>query len=253
MHKYSAKTLFVGKKLQYLTQCHSSNEEMALSVKNGNPKNGQALVTGYQTGGKGQRGNSWNSEADKNILTSIYLQTDFLSTNQIYLLNVAVSLALRETLLSFIPDSHIEIKWPNDIYVNNKKVAGVLIESNMIQSTINYVIVGIGLNVNQINFLSNEITSMKLVTNQAYELSVVLDALFQQIEEKYLALKANEIKRLIFDYHQAMRWRGELRSFKTSLGVFTGEIIGINNKGMLMLKHNSELRSYDIQEIKFLH
>ena len=242
----------MGRKIEYLTQCHSTSEELALRIKNSTLEEGYIVVAGFQTGGKGQRGNTWDSEANKNLLFSLYLKPTFLSLDDLYIINVLVSVALQEAVLALIPKSSVEVKWPNDLYVDNRKIAGVLVESSIVQSEVRHLIVGIGLNVNQIEFSTESVTSLGLQTGQEYDLPSVLELVTLKIEEKYLQLNSGGVQRLIFDYHQAMRWRGELHIFETKEGNLSGEIIGINNKGMLMLKHNAELRSYGIKEIKFI-
>ncbi len=252
MYKYFAKTQFIGKKVEYLTQCHSSNEELAIRVKNGKAQEGHVLVAGYQTAGKGQRGNIWLSEPDKNLLVSIYLKPNFLPHANGYRMNVMVGVALREALLKFLPSRNIEIKWPNDIYVNDRKVAGVLVETNVAQSQVGNTIVGIGLNVNQKYFQTHNSTSLSVELGFELKLEEVLEVLLEKIEANYLLLERGDFKRLLFDYYQGMRWRGEIHQYETSQGRVEGEIIGINDKGRLMVKHNSGLHSYDIKEIKFI-
>jgi BirA family transcriptional regulator, biotin operon repressor / biotin---[acetyl-CoA-carboxylase] ligase len=252
LYKNFAKTQFIGKKVEYLTQCHSTNDEMSFRVKQNIATEGDIMISGFQTKGKGQRGNLWQSEPNKNLLFSLFLKPSFLPSEKIYLINVLVAVSLQKTLGKFIPTSKVEIKWPNDIYINDRKVAGVLIESSASSQNAGNIIVGIGLNVNQDLFEINHATSLLLEANKSFDLQEVLMEICTSIEVNYGLLKSEGTKRLLFDYNEAMRWRGEIHSYFTSEGEIDGEIVGINNKGMLMLKQNDQLRSYDVKEIKFI-
>ncbi|WP_258103882.1 biotin--[acetyl-CoA-carboxylase] ligase [Marinoscillum sp. MHG1-6] len=253
MHKYFAKTRILGKKLHYLTQCHSTNEEMMSLIENGVADEGHLIVAGYQTGGKGQRGSSWESAPDQNLLFSILLKPNFLTPQRLHVLNVAVAVALNRAVNKLLPAHQVEVKWPNDIYVDGIKVAGVLIESS-ISNQVDEAIVGIGLNVNQADQLPHGACSLKSVVGKDFDLGEVLQVILEHLEEAYLELKESGSKRLLYDYHQVMHWRGEIHEYEDKYGgVFTGEIIGINDQGQLMMKQEDRLVSYDVKHIKFLN
>jgi BirA family biotin operon repressor/biotin-[acetyl-CoA-carboxylase] ligase len=253
LHKYFAKTLFLGKKVEYLTQCHSTNDLMASHIRNGSNIEGDIIVSGFQSGGKGQRGNVWVSEPDKNLLFSLNLRPTFLEINKVYLINVMIGVAILQTLNKFIPNNKIEIKWPNDIYVNDSKIAGVLVETFLGKGVIDNVIVGIGLNVNQTYFPLSTATSMLKEANKTtWDLSIVLEDLLLSVEAEYIKLKSGDTKSLLYKYQQALRWRGEIHQYQVKGENIDGEIIGINDKGRLVVKHNNRLASYDLKEIRFM-
>ena len=138
-----------------LDETHStSNYLLELCQQSVQPLEEFTTVTAsFQTAGKGQRGNSWESEAGKNLLFSFVLYPKFLEARQQFLLSQFVSLAIKEELESIIKE--ISIKWPNDIYWREKKLCGILIEHQLCRSHIERTICGIGVNINQALFRSN--------------------------------------------------------------------------------------------------
>lgn len=213
---------------------------------------GFTIVSDYQVSGKGQRGNAWISEPGKNLLFSINLKPSFLSANKVYLINVMIGVAIHKVISELLKDEIVEIKWPNDIYVNDKKVAGILVESFFGRQSIDDAVVGIGLNVNQSFFSLNTATSLLNVSGRRYNLNDVLESLLMSLESEYSQLKSDNKKQTLFYYHQKMRWRGELHTYSVNNQKFQAEIIGIEGRGKLVVKHNNQLSSYDLKEIEFV-
>ena len=135
------------------------------------------VVTDYQTSGKGQGKNVWESENGKNLLFSIALDMSFLKAENQFLLTQIVSVTMINVLKKYLPEESLSIKWPNDIYFNNKKIAGILIKNEIRGMMMGTSIIGIGLNVNQTSFnedLPNPI-SMKMITGNDFELETILN------------------------------------------------------------------------------
>ncbi|MFY0600291.1 MAG: biotin--[acetyl-CoA-carboxylase] ligase [Cyclobacteriaceae bacterium] len=255
LHKYFAKTLFLGKKVDSLTHCHSTNDEMIAKIKlTGNHIfEGHIVQSSFQTKGKGQRGNAWISEPGKNLLFSVNLNPTFLSINKLFFINVITGIAIHKAIEGLVENSNIEIKWPNDIYINDLKVGGVLVETILNGNKIENVIVGVGLNVNQEFFSLNTATSLFNESKTKFDLDQVLESVLLEIESQYLKLKAHDFKSTLFYYHQNMRWRGEIHVFSSGEKSFEGEIIGIDDKGRLVVKQEDQLFSYDVKEIEFVN
>ena len=169
----------------YIKATHSTNSLMKEMLAKGEwPEGERFLYTGYQTAGRGQTGNSWESEADKNLLCSILLPP----RQNLFELNVAVSVAVHRMIncqLSIV-NSQLTIKWPNDIYWQNKKVAGILVENAIIGSEVKYSIAGIGLNVNQTTFVSNapNPVSLKQITGKDYDIHGLMKQLDTELQEQ---------------------------------------------------------------------
>jgi len=144
-----------------------------------------------QSAGIGQRGNRWESEDYKNLTFSLILKPTFLATGDQYRLTMMLAVAITDSLAAMMPTADVRIKWPNDIYIGDKKICGTLVSNNIASGHISLSICGIGLNVNQSVFpdwVPNP-TSMALETEQSFELESVLDGILESIRQRYLQLK----------------------------------------------------------------
>lgn len=251
MHKYFAKTLFIGKMIEYLPECHSTNEEITNRAKNKTLKEGMLLMTDYQVAGKGQRGSAWVSERARNLLFSLLLKPSFLRPDQVYLLNVITSLAVISTLRQVANGPKYEIKWPNDVYANDLKICGILIETSVGNKDIDQAVVGVGININQKYFHLNSATSLAIELNGQYDRMDILEKFAIHLEHLYLKLKSGRYPVLTEQYINTMRWRGENHTFRSGTAEFVGEIIGINPFGRLLVNVNNQERSFDVKEIEF--
>lgn len=176
-----------------LQSVDSTNNYAASLIKLSEVVEGTVVLTYHQTNGRGQRGNSWSSNPGQNLLFSIVLRPHFLNPADQFGLNRMVSLALVDYLKQ--QGVSADIKWPNDILVNEQKIAGVLIENIIRGNHLEYTIVGIGLNVNQQIFASEwKATSMSLETGIQRDLLVELRSLISSIEKAYAHLQFNPEK-----------------------------------------------------------
>ena len=150
-------------------------------IARGNPP--EYIYAGYQTAGRGQQGNGWESAPDENLLCSILIErekTVALKEESPFYMNVAVSVAVQRLL-----GEGFTIKWPNDIYWQDKKVAGILIENAIVGNQVAYSIAGIGLNVNQTEFLSgapNPI-SLRQISGESYDIDALMNQLLASVRE----------------------------------------------------------------------
>lgn len=122
---------------------------------------GSIVVTEYQTAGRGQVGNTWESEPGKNLMFSIILYPDFLPANRQFLISQIAALSVKETLDAYVDG--ITVKWPNDIYWRDKKICGMLIENDLTGHSLYCSVIGIGININQREFLSDALNPVSLV------------------------------------------------------------------------------------------
>ena len=251
MHKIFAKTLFLGKKVVFLPQCHSTNDELATLAKNSKEPEGLVLYTKDQTKGKGQRGNVWLAEPGKNMLISVLLRPRFLDPQNQFYLNLITGLAIIDVLMESIPN-HLTLKWPNDVYIQDRKIAGILIESNIRGSSVESAIVGVGLNVNQNGFNLPKATSISIETGDDFVLNDVMENFLLHLEKWYLKLKSGDKRAILDQYHQLLMWRGEKRKFRRANEELFGEIIGIDQHGRLSINHDGILHHYNIKEIEFI-
>ena len=222
--------------------------------KEGLLKNGDVLRAVNQTGGIGQTGNFWESESGKNLTFSLFLDTHFIRASEVFQINKAVSLAIHDYLLEMsIPD--VKIKWPNDVYVADKKIAGMLTHNSFLGDKLENSIVGLGLNMNQLEFKSDapNPVSLKQITRKDYTLEVELDSLLQFIYLRIIQLAKGDFKQLNVDYLECLYRLNEERRFQDSSGVFTGTIKGVDSSGRLLVeKDTKELFTYDVKGVTFL-
>jgi BirA family biotin operon repressor/biotin-[acetyl-CoA-carboxylase] ligase len=181
------------------------------------------------------------------------LRPHFLPIDRQFQLTKAIALGVAG-FISHCLENHtdVSIKWPNDIYVKNCKIAGILIENVLEQSTIKYSVVGIGLNVNQMVFdpsLPNPI-SLKMLTGKEFNLEDCLMQLCSFIEKQYLNLRATGYQQIDEAYHNLLYRKGIWSDFNFKDEIIQGQINGVNATGHLILKKRNILNnSYDTVEV----
>lgn len=179
----------------YIASTNSTNTLLRELIAKGEwPEGERFLYAGYQTAGRGQTGNGWESEAEKNLLCSILLPP----RKNLFELNMVVAVAVQRLL-----GEAFTIKWPNDIYYGDKKVAGILVENAIIGNEIKYSIAGIGLNVNQVEWQSDapNPVSLKQITGRTYDIDALMQKLYEQVQK---ALQED-----VWDYYKAHLYRRE--------------------------------------------
>ena len=184
----------------YIKSTDSTNTLLRQMIAGGNPP--EYIRTDYQTAGRGQTGNGWESQKGKNLLCSILLPPK----ENLFELNIAASVAVHRLIKKELPDAKCQsltVKWPNDIYYGDKKLAGILIENAIIGSKTKYSIAGIGLNVNQTEFVSDapNPVSMKQITGQDYNLDYLMRNLYEEVQK---ALQED-----VWTYYKAHLYRRE--------------------------------------------
>lgn len=251
MYKIPANTLFMGKNLVYVPECHSTNTLASELCQRTSTTEGTIVITDNQTKGRGQRGNTWLSDPFKNLTFSLILRPTFLKPADQFNLTMAISLALRDFLTHSILGS-VKIKWPNDLLVNDKKVCGILIENTITGEAIQYSVVGIGLNVNQDSNLIETATSMKAMAGHDFSLPDECSRLCEFLERRYIQLRSGKITELKNDYLSSLYGKGEPRRFEDVTGEMQGVIEGIDQHGRLLIETPAGLKSYDLKEIRLI-
>jgi len=242
-------TLFVGQKLTYLSVCQSTNDiANQLSTQN-QAIEGQVVWTSHQTKGRGQRGNTWEAQADQNLTFSLILMPTFLDASQQFRLHILTSLAILDSLKNF---ANFKIKWPNDIYFQDSKIGGILIENTLQATKIKNSVIGIGLNIHQTEFETSTATSLSKKKKKKYELPKLLATILENIEKRYLQLRAGDFENMKMSYLQEMYRYQENHLFKSDAEVFWGQIVGIDQNGKLAIHVDKNIRYFDFKEISFL-
>lgn len=207
-----------------------------------------------QTKGKGQMGAVWNSEVGKNLIMSVLVKDFLLEINEVFNLNIAVSLAVITALKkSNIPD--LSIKWPNDILSANKKIGGILIENSIKSDGAILSIVGLGLNVNQTNFGGlPKASSLAVVTGKEFDKEKLLLEIIAHLEMNVAASKLNPAS-LRQQFVDLLYKKGVPMPFANSKDEkFMGMIQGISPVGRLqVLLEDDSVAEFDIKEIQMLY
>ena len=241
----------IGNKIIHLDSVDSTSNYIANLMKRNEVENGTVILADDQFDGRGQRGAEWSVDPGENLTFSFLLKNVNLSVSNQFFLTELVSLSLVDLLQK--NGLKAEVKWPNDIYLNGKKIAGVLIENQLSHATIKSSIVGIGLNVNQESFMGFSATSIKIATGQFRTIKDVLFSFiesFNRISEKFPSSHFNLIHE---KYLSNLYLLNKVSSFSDKEGEFTGEIINVLESGQLVLrKENGNEIEYNLKEIEFL-
>ncbi|MGB4398231.1 MAG: biotin--[acetyl-CoA-carboxylase] ligase [Daejeonella sp.] len=247
--------LFVGQNLITLREVASTNTFLKDALSKSTPLlEGTVIMAEKQFAGRGQTNNSWLSEEGKNLTFSILLNPSFLDVDRQFELNKAISVALNDVLKKYAGKKAL-IKWPNDSYIGNKKVAGILIENIVSGNQIRHAIVGIGLNVNQTEFPASlkKVTSLKQGLQMDYDLTDLLGEICSAIEARYLQLRAGHFERITRDYMDNLYLLNEWALFKSGLGILSGKIIGVKSNGQLEMETRDGIFLFNNKEVEFIN
>ena len=254
MYNIQPNTLFTGKLIKYLPSCHSTNDIAVQMIQSENMVfEGTVIITDNQTAGRGQRGNSWEANTGENLTFSLILKPNFLKASDQFQLNVAVSMGVFDFLSEFI-DENLSVKWSNDIYYGDKKMGGILIENSLQGYQIGHSIIGIGLNINQVEFGNLRATSLRNITQNPlkYDLSEMLKQLLESLEKNYLKIKNNEYESLKDKYLANLYRFQEYHYFRKSGQHFFGQILGIDETGKLGIESDGNVSYFDFKEVEFV-
>ena len=224
----------------YIKTTHSTSTLLKQLAAEGNPPD--FICAGFQTAGRGQTGNSWESEEGKNLLCSILLPPD----KNLYFLNIAVGVALLRVI-----GEDFSIKWPNDIYWQDKKAAGILVENAIIGNEIKYSIAGIGLNVNQTEFKSDapNPVSLKQIRGREYDIESLMNRVLEEVHKVL-----NEPEQDIWSYYKSHLYRREgWYPYEDKNGVFEAHIEDVLPTGEIVLKdRQGKERNYHFKQIRYI-
>lgn len=253
--------------IEFVEEIKSTNTELMQRAASGAQLPHMfTLCTFRQTAGRGQRGNGWESEPDKNISFTTVLDSSGLPAERLWQLSMLASVSVAEALRTYGLEA--EVKWPNDIYVGDLKICGILIENVLLGSRICCSLAGIGVNINQEVFVSNapNPTSMKLLAGQDFDKKEVLSRILSEMERLWpLVLDGSpalheRFMQLLYRREGVWRWR-EVASSVAPMMIaqseessdFLASIEGVNELGQLLLRReDGTLSTYSFKEIKYI-
>ncbi len=234
----------------------STNEEAVRLYQKGELTVPTVIIANYQSEGKGYGSNFWESAAGKNLTFSITCFPKFIEPSDQFVLTQITSLSLLEVVSEVIRDKQVTIKWPNDLYVADKKIAGVLIRNFVKSNEIDFSVIGVGLNVNQKIFHSDapNPTSLFIETGQTFRTEEVLTKILQRFSA-YMNNLTNQAQRdsINLQYVKNLYRLEQPNRFKDKEGIFTAKIVGIDEFGQLKLVSDDGCeRVYGFKEVEFL-
>ncbi|MDP4183883.1 MAG: biotin--[acetyl-CoA-carboxylase] ligase [Bacteroidota bacterium] len=245
---------YIGFPIIMLGSIDSTNNYANRQIAEHEVVEGTVFLAEYQTTGKGQQYNSWESERGKNLTFSLVLYPDFVEIMKQFMISKVVTLGISDFLIKN-GIKEVAIKWPNDIYVGDKKIAGILIENTIQGPVLAASVIGIGLNVNQEIFISpapNPV-SMKMLTGLAYDLEESLDQLLKSIMNWYNVLQSNGQKVIDEAFESRMYRYGTWSGYHCETGYFEGKILGVDEIGRLLIEDRDEkLRTFHFKEVAFI-
>ena len=203
------------------------------------------VSTDWQTAGRGQGANRWESERGKNLLFSLMARPSFVAVQQQFALSMAGALAIKDVLDRFTPD--IRIKWPNDIYWRDRKISGTLIETSLAHGEISRFVYGIGLNVNQVQFVSDAPNPVSLaqITGKQVALMPLLDSIVEAFLAQWNLLKTGQAHLIAARYNAALYRATGFHRYSDKQGAFDAELVGVETNGIITLRdRQGQLRTY---------
>ena len=240
------------KKFTILERVDSTNNYAMALIKKGLATSGEAVFAMEQTSGKGRRGKSWQSEKGENTILTISAEMQWLSVQQQFKVSVGVAVGCVAFLSNYLKES-IKIKWPNDIYINDSKAGGVLIENVIHGNLWQWAIIGIGLNINQTNFGGADFNavSLKQLTGQSYDVIQLSRELHEIILSKINELEKGNFTKLFEEYNEKLFCRDKSVKLKKGNIVFETTIIGVSESGELITKDAME-KKFAFDEVVWL-
>ena len=234
-----------------LSEVDSTNNYAMGLVREGMAHHGTAVFAQQQTRGKGQRNKDWITGTNQNIALSIIVEPQGLTHTNMILLSMATAVSTLKFINSYIPDQ-LSIKWPNDIYWGDRKAAGILIENVWQQNIWKNSIIGIGVNVNQMDFgeLGSKAVSLKQITGKEYNAVELAKELCKRFEEEFQNLMLDN-NNVIQNYKTLLYKKNNLLKFRKGNRVFEAVVKDVTISGQLVLEHAFE-ECFDVGEIEWL-
>lgn len=251
-------TRFIGKVYHRFDELASTNDWAAQLL--GTVPEGTVVRAGHQTAGRGQMGSHWQSPPGENLLLSVLFYPHWLDAQAQFHLSMAMALGLNDLIASLgighsALDVKSSIKWPNDLYLDDKKAAGILIQNALSGATLQSSIVGIGLNVNQLNFPPDLVNASSLAGafGKKFDLDEVAALLFEGVERRYLQLKAGKREAIKSEYEGSL-WRlGQpVRFVRAADGAaFEGIVLGVTGTGLLRVQTGKGEEVFEVKQVRF--
>lgn len=247
-HSFASKLPLIA-----LQEVDSTNNYAMARIKEGGVISGQAWLALHQTSGKGQRGKQWQSKPGANIMMSIAIKPNGLLLADQFMLSSSIALGSYDFVKNYAGNT-TRIKWSNDIYINDKKAGGILIENVIRGNKWMYAVAGIGINLNQESFspdLPNPV-SLCQITGRKHDLLKMAEELYSCIMHRLSLMHPKDYEQLLKEYNLRLYRSGEKQLFLSKRGKFEAIIKGVENDGKLVLENDGKLTGVSVGEVSFI-
>lgn len=239
----------IGRKIIRLESVDSTNNYIANLLNKGELSSGTVIMADEQFAGKGQRGAEWLTKPGENLTFSLFIDNVNLSVQKQFYLTCFISNIIVELLSKF--GIKAKIKWPNDIYINRQKIAGILIENQLSGALVKSVIIGIGLNINQLDFGYLNATSIQKETSERKNPMDVMYLFIELFNSKWKTFSETNFNYIKSSYLKNLFLINEIGTFEDSTTIFKGKITNVLDSGHLEIERENKTYQYDLKEIKF--
>ena len=247
----SSKGSVIGLHSLFYDEIDSTNDEAKRLVSKSNPIEGTVIYSNNQWLGRGQIDSHWQSEGGKNIILSFIIYPEFLKIERNFDLNIWISTSIVAALSTYC--DRVQIKWPNDIYIGEKKIGGILIENSIRGQLLANSIVGIGLNINQTDFEGlPRATSLAIETQRSYNLNTLTEELLATLDKTYLSIRYGVSFKEAYLNHLLGNGTDRLFRDRRTDQIIRGMIQGIDPQGRLMIFNQTGVSYFWMKEIEFL-
>lgn len=245
----------LGKVIIHFEKVQSTNLTAANLMQTETLEEGTIISTSFQENGKGQDDNFWESEFGKNLLVSVILKPVNLHPAKQFMLNKVISLAVANLVKENVEKRKVKVKWPNDIYVESKKIAGILINNTIKGDAFDHSIIGIGININQQKFFSDAPNPVSLGSFVNYELDLdkCLIQLCDALNYWYRKLVRKEYEDIDKSYIKSLYRFNEFHPYEINGNTIISKITGISKYGKLQLEtEEQKVYECDLKEVEFV-
>ena len=235
-----------------LNRVDSTNNYAMGMIRDGIAKHGDAWFSYDQTHGKGRRGKTWTADKGKNIILSIAVNTSLLDVSRQFFISIAAALGSIDLFKKYAGDE-TAIKWPNDIFWNDRKAGGILIENSIQGSKWQWSVIGVGININQTEFLLDSIfvpVSLKQITGKEFDVIALAKELQEDIMKKFEEIGKKNKGNILAEYNQNLFMLNRIIKLKKDNAVFETTLVGVNSEGKLKTKDALE-REFDFDEVEW--
>jgi len=243
----------IGSNILFYETLESTNTTASSMLRNTELAEGTVIQAAFQSSGRGQSGNGWQSESGRNLLISVVLYPGSVRPGEQFLISMTISLGMCDFTDRYYKGSRI--KWPNDIYVNNDKIAGILIENSIMGDKIESSVVGIGFNINQEKFdagIPNP-ASLKMITGMDHDTGTCLKQMLASLDKRYKQLLYGDRETIRDEYFSRLYRAGEWHNYRSSGIEFKGKISGILPSGKIMIEaKDGTLREFSFKEVNYI-